>query len=192
MTTFTIRSVAGVGNDVDAIVGIISESQRVLDAEFLAAGGRANHDEWTGRVSDPQTEWVLAIAPDGSPAGFAGWRYLTTTSHLHALFVADAFQRQGCAGALIAHHWQTVIDHQPTTQIFTLHVRTPAYWARALYERQGYRYYQAGDEKTWPALTTWIDTCRSRGKWPLEDEKLLMFQPTHDTQNRKSDRHAHK
>jgi len=176
MTAFTIRPVGATHTDIDAIAGILSESQRVLDPAFLAAD-RPDHDDWAGRVNDPQTEWALALTPDRLPAGFAGWRYLPGTSHLHALFVADAYQRQGYARALLAHHWRTVMRRQPETQIFTLHVRKPAYWARALYERRGYRYYQAGDEEKWPALATWIDFRRSLGWWPLEDDKLLMFQP---------------
>lgn len=175
MNPLTIRPIEDAKDRLQAIAGILAESQRVLIPDYVEAGLGFDRDDWASRLEDPQTEWAFAIAPDGTPAGFTGWRYLPAMSHLHALFVAHTYQRRGYARALLAHHWRTVTERRPETQLFTLHVRQPAIWARRLYEEQGYRYYEPGDEATWPALETWIAFRQGQDRWPLSADKLLMF-----------------
>jgi ribosomal protein S18 acetylase RimI-like enzyme len=172
----TIHPFGGAARDLDTIAWLLSESQRVLVPDYSAASLGFDRDDWRARLNDPQTEWALVRAPDGTPAGLAGWRYLPTMSHLHAIFVAHAHQRRGYGSALLAYHWQTVLARQPETQLFTLHVREPAVWAQALYQRQGYRFYQAGDESRWPALKAWIAFCQARKRWPLPRGVRQMFQ----------------
>jgi len=128
-------------------------------------------------VADPATEWIFCHNSNGDHVGFAGWRLLPSICHLHALFVAEPYQHQGFARAMLRRHWERALERQPDTIIFTLHVRELATWARALYESGGYRYYQAGDEARWLELNLWIEACRQYGTWPLPLGKLLMFRP---------------
>jgi GNAT superfamily N-acetyltransferase len=163
--------------DLDALIAILRESQRILDPDFLEAGLGFDPVVWGRTLRDPQTEWVFLHAPDGAPAGFAGWRLNPTQCHLHALFVAAPHQRSGYGHALLEYHWQAALRRQPDIQRFTLHVRQVAYWARRLYESVGYQYYQGGDEARWPALQVWIANCQEYGAWPLPAAKLLMHRP---------------
>ena len=172
-----IRPFNGTESDLETLLAILIDSQRVLDPAFVAAGIGFERERWATSVRDPQTEWALACAPNGSVAGFAGWRYLPGLSHLHALFVGHEHQCRGYGSALIRYHWRAVLLQQPITNTFTLHVREPAYWAQALYERHGYRLYQPGDERQQVTLLTWIDACRRRDNWPLPVGKRLMWRP---------------
>jgi len=171
----TIRSFEGTEVDIDEMMRILRDSSRILEPGFVASGIGFERERWRLHIRDPQTEWILLVAPDGIVAGFAGWRFLPTMSHLHALFVAAAYQRRGYGRAMIHHHWQAVLERQADTQIVTLHVRQPATWAQELYLSEGYRFYQVGDEERWPALNVWIANCRQYDNWPLPAGKLLMF-----------------
>ena len=172
---FTIRPFDGTEADVDRMMHVLREAWRALDPEFTTTGVSFEREQWSPHLRDPATEWILLFGPDGTAAGFAGWRYLPGTSHLHALFVAHAYQKRGYGRAMLRRHWETVQARQPDTVLFTLHVREPATWAQNLYLSEGYRFYRKGDEKTWAALMTWIDACRARQSWPLPAGKLLMF-----------------
>ena len=171
---YRIRISDGSEADLDALTSILCDAHRLLDPDFLEAGVDFYRDAWGRRLREPDTEWAFLDAPDGTPAGFAGWRLRPLQSHLHALFVAAPYQRRGYARALLHYHWEAPLRRQPTIQCFTLHVREPAYWARRLYESEGYQYYQPGDECSWPALQVWIDACQDYGNWPLPPVKLLM------------------
>ncbi len=163
--------------DLDTLIMLLRESQRILDPDFLEAGLGFDPDVWGRMLRDPDTEWVFLHAPDAAPAAFAGWRTRPTQCHLHALFVAAPYQRCGYGHALLEYHWRSALGQQSDVQRFTLHVREPAYWARRLYESAGYQYYQPGDEARWPALQVWIDACQQYGAWPLPATKLLMHRP---------------
>jgi len=172
-----IRPFNGAEADIDEIMRILRDSQQVIDPEFVAAGIGFERSRWAHHIRDAATEWILALAPNGKAAGFAGWRFLPGMSHLHALFVAHEYQRRGYGRALLHHHWRAVLERQTDTQLFTLHVRESATWARSLYLSEGYRFYEESDEEQWPALNAWIAACRTYDNWPLPAGKLLMFRP---------------
>jgi len=181
--TYTIRVSDRSAADLEAMLAALREAHRVLDPGFVDAGGGFDAERWRGSVRDPETEWIILHnlpqvsnlrEVSGPAAGFAGWRLKPTQCHLHALFVAAPYQRRGYGRAMLHYHWRAALRREPGIERFTLHVRELAVWARQLYESEGYRYYQPGDERIWPALQVWIGACRQHGAWPLPAGKLLM------------------
>ena len=174
---YTIRPFDGSDADVERAVIVLREAYRVLEPTFVQPTPDFEAAAWAPRMREAGTEWAVLQAPDGHVAGFAGWRLNAVQSHLHALFVAHADQRRGYGRALLHYHWAAALRRCPSIEVFTLHVREPALWARWLYVSEGYRYYAPGAEETYPALNVWIDACRARGVWPLPAPKLLMYRP---------------
>lgn len=127
-----------------------------LDAVRAIEVAAYGTDAWTRRTLEDElvngfSSYLVAEAPSGRVAGFAGVWFMRDQLHLVTIAVDPAFQRLGIASRLLLNCLEQARDAEMPSVV--LEVRESNAPAQALYERFGFRklgrlrkYYKDNDE----------------------------------------------
>ena len=105
---------------------------------------------WAELAGRPRRDYVVALAADGSVAGYAGLDLAGDVADIMTIATAPAYQGRGIGRLLLAELVRRAI--QFGAEALLLEVRSDNTAARALYDRNGFevisvrrRYYRPGD-----------------------------------------------
>lgn len=105
---------------------------------------------WAELAGRPRRDYVVALAPDGSVAGYGGLDLAGDVADIMTIATAPAYQGRGIGRLLLAE----LVGRagRSGAEALMLEVRSDNTAARALYDRNGFdvisvrrRYYQPGD-----------------------------------------------
>ncbi|GAA2021443.1 ribosomal protein S18-alanine N-acetyltransferase [Terrabacter terrae] len=121
-----------------------------LELHLFADDAWSERTWWAELAARPRREYVVATAPDGTIAGYAGLDVAGDVADVMTIAVAPAHQGRGLGRLLLAELVRRATER--AVDAVLLEVRADNDAARRLYDRAGFevisvrrRYYQPGD-----------------------------------------------
>jgi len=121
-----------------------------LEQELFADDAWSEATWWSELAGRPRRDYVVATAPDGTIAGYAGLDVAGDVADVMTIATVPGHQRRGTGRVLLAELVRRATVHG--VEAVLLEVRADNDAARRLYDRAGFevisvrrRYYQPGD-----------------------------------------------